>query len=163
MIDLVDVLNTGEDLLRLTAGLARATRGRFTGPAAVALATATTFSQAALGGFLALASLPEMTEPQRMACGLAARAFRDGLGTIASNFAGGDVVTSLASLGVMDPSKPAPLDDFFVDETPLVLVSLAARDAMDVLRRDPIELASFGRAAIEDLLLTVVVGVVVTS
>lgn len=160
---LIDAVERGEDLLRLTADLARATRGRFDGLSATVLTTARSYAQAGLNAFLALAYLPEMTEAQRLACSQAARAFRDALGTLATYFAGGDTVLSLAELGRLDPKKPDRIAGFFGTDVPMVNVTAAARDALDGLHRDPLELAALGQPVIEGLLLDISAGVAVRA
>ena len=141
----VDFIRRGEDLLRMAAGLARATDGRFNGPAAeAALGATVAYAQAAASGLAALASISVVRDPERLALGQAASAFRNALGAFASRFAGGDTVLSLADLGRPAARGTQRLAGFFDAAAPFVSVSVSAQTALVGLARDPAELAELG-------------------
>lgn len=162
MSAVVEFSERGEDLARLAEGLARSTSGKFDGPAAVVLATLVAYAEAGAAAFAALSASRDMTEEQRAVLARIASGFRDILGVVATHFAGGDTVVSMAALGA-EPNLIRPrLAEFFGDAVePLVTVSGAAQQAMEVLRRDPIELLTVAPVDLLGLLAVAAAGVAV--
>jgi hypothetical protein len=161
-----DFAETGADLLRLVAALARATKGRFDGEAITVLELAISYTEAATNGFAALANSSNLTPEQRQRSSNLSSAFRGARGGIATHFAPGGTVRSFSDLGVYDPRNPlrdrlgSLLDPGAMD---LVTVSTTAQDALDALRRDPLSLVSADTETLLKAMGTIATGVVVSE
>lgn len=161
-----DFAEVGADLLRMAAAMARATRGRFDGEGATVLETTFAYAEAATFAFSALAQAPSLAPEQQQRASNLASAFRNSIGTMATHFARGNTVTTLAPLGEFSPKNPHQdrLSSMFGPSAlPLVTVSQTAQDALDSMRRDPLVLVSIGADALLQLMATVAAGVVVRS
>jgi hypothetical protein len=157
----IDFAEVGEDLVTLVANLARATQGRFDGQAGTALAMARSYVEAAVNGFAALAASP-LTDAQRLAASNLSSGFRDALGILATHFAGRDTYTSYASLSDRSEPERNAMEAFFSPVAPpLVEVSIAARGAIETLRRDPLDLVGLGSDGLRQLMQAAADGVTV--
>jgi hypothetical protein len=159
---ILDFAETGEDMVTLVANLARATQNRFDGQAGSVLSIAKNYIEAACFGFSALAACADLTEAQRLAASNIATGFREAMGIIATNFRGTDTYTSLYSLADRSEPERNAMEVFFGKNAPsMVDVSATAREAMDSLRRDPLDLMQIGFEGIRQLMGSVAAGVTV--
>ena len=150
-------VQVGAALLQLAAGLARTTRGTFTGDAAPVLATVTTFCEAARNGFRLLASDPGATDAQRMAAMAAATQFSAALGVIGTQFGTSGSIATLSAL--TSGSAQGGLATLFPAPTSPVTVTAAAQAALDSLRRDPLSFSIPATSAVKALMATAAGGI----
>lgn len=149
-----DFAAVGAKLLERAAAAGRANRGTFVGGSASLLALVALYAEAARNGFRVLGA-DDTASPDAQAAAMAvASSFGHAAGVLASSFGGAVTTLSLAPL-----LTGAALASAFTADAPGVVVSPAARDALEALRGDPLDLLARGRAAVEGLMQTVADGV----
>jgi hypothetical protein len=131
---------TGDALMRLVRRLAEAADGRVEGLARVALEALRIYAEAGRDGMAALGETGRggMSIERHLSVQRLGTAFREALGVLATAYAGGDTVVSLAALGQADEDRPDRLRRYFALRPPPVEFSAAARGALDALRQDPL-------------------------
>lgn len=157
-----DFSSKAADLLRLTASVGLATQGQWVGAAQVVLDTTTSFTQAGANAFAALCLSGPLTQEQKIVVQSLAARFREALGTLATHFKTIGTVPTLAPLGVYDPNNPnaarlAPAMDDAI--AALVSVNSTARSALDLLRRDPLVLATLSADSLLSAMVVATSGV----
>lgn len=150
-----DFATKGAALLERVGKLAKGNRGAFSGGAASVLALTLAYAEAARNAFRVLAADETAAPERRQAAMAVATTFGQSAGTLASSFGR---LTDF-DLSALKGDNPAPLSAAFAPGNTGLLVSPLAREAIEVLRGDPLELAQQGTAGIEMLMGVVLEGV----